>query len=53
MTETPVSEEDTKRMKVVFDEYVKDMTETPEKALEALVSAGLMKPNGEPEDRYK
>ena len=36
-----------------LEENVREYISNPEKALEALVRAGLVKPNGEPEERYK
>ncbi|WP_156673541.1 hypothetical protein [Photobacterium aquimaris] len=48
-----MSQEDAKRIMEGLEEYVKDTTSSEESARAALVAAGLVKADGEPEEPYK
>lgn len=48
-----MSEEDAKRILEGLQSYVAETTSSPEKALAALVAAGLVDENGQPTAPYK
>ena len=48
-----MDEEDAKRILEHLKKYTEEVTSSKEKALQALVDAGLVKENGEPTDLYK
>ncbi len=48
-----MSEEDAKRLMVLLKKYTEEITASKEKALQALMDAGLVKANGQPTDLYR
>ncbi len=48
-----MSSEDVKKILERLKKYTDEITSSKEKALQALIDAGLVKTNGEPTDLYK
>ncbi|WP_171761568.1 hypothetical protein [Vibrio sp. RE86] len=48
-----MSQEDAKRILDGLEEFVQEATSSEQKAREALLAAGLIKADGQPEEHYK